>query len=218
MNKFLLLVLIGFLFAGCKTAVLTEVPLSTLNADNQARTAILNIEVPGCNSYEDSRQESKALIDLKLKIPQVFNGAQFKECYKVKMDSVASFVIPVYFGKNVLETEIQGAELKIGKDQNNNLLVVATRGLRDKIENFQKQSISKFDFFVMFKVVNDTGAEVKNLIAESAFIDDTPTYYIDFNMPKDSSVVIRLNDVATNILTQKGDNNGVALILRLPKN
>ena len=134
------------------------------------------------------------------------------------MDSVASFVIPVYFGKNVLETEIQGAELKIGKDQNNNLLVIATRGLRDKIENFQKQSISKFDFFVMFKVVNDTGAEVKNLIAESAFIDDTPTYYIDFNMPKDSSVVIRLNDVATNILTQKGDNNGVALILRLPKN
>ena len=80
-------------------------PLSTLNVDNQARTAILNIEVPGCSSYEDSRQESKALIDLKLKIPQVFNGAQFKECYKVKMDSVASFVIPVYFGKNVLETE-----------------------------------------------------------------------------------------------------------------
>ena len=218
MNKFLLLVLIGFLFAGCKTAVLTEVPLSTLNVDNQARTAILNIEVPGCNSYEDSRQESKALIDLKLKIPQVFNGAQFKECYKVKMDSVASFVIPVYFGKTILETKSPEAELKVGKDQNNNVIVVATSELRNKIDEFQKQSLSKFDFFVMFRIINDTGAEVKNLIAESAFIDDAPTYYIDFNMPKDSSVVIRLNDVVTNILTQKGDNNGVALILRLPKN
>ena len=218
MNKFLLLVLIGFLFAGCKTAVLTDIPLSALNGDNQARMATLNVEVPGCNSYEDSRKESKALVDLKLKIPQVFNGAKFNECYQVKMDSIASFTIPVYFGKTILETQIPETELKVGKDQNNNVVVVATSELRNKIDEFQKQSISKFDFFVIFRIINDTGAEVKNLIAESAFIDDTPTYYIDFNMPKDSSVVIRLNDVATNILTQKGDNNGVALILRLPKN
>lgn len=218
MKKFLLLVFVGIVFTGCKTAVLTEVPLSALNGDTQARTATLNIEVPECNSYEDSRQESKALIDLKLKIPQVFNGAQFKECYKVKMDSVASFSIPVFFGKSILDTKTSGAELKIGKDQYNNLLVVATSELRNKIEDFQKQSISKFDFFIMFKVINDTGAEIKNLIAESAFVDDNPTYYIDFNMPKDAAVVIGLNNVATNILTREGDGNGVALILRLPKN
>ena len=218
MNKFLLLVLIGFLFAGCKTAVLTDIPLSALNGDNQARMATLNVEVPGCNSYEDSRQESKALIDLKLKIPQVFNGAKFNECYQVKMDSIASFAIPVYFGKSTLETKIPGAELKIGKDQNNNVIVVATNELRNKIDEFQKQSISKFDFYVIFRIINDTGAEIKNLIVESAFVADAPVYYGEYNMPKDASMVLRLNNVATGVLTQKGNNSGVALIVRLPKN
>ena len=90
--------------------------------------------------------------------------------------------------------------------------------MRNKIDEFQKQSISKFDFFVIFRIINDTGTEIKNLIVESAFVDDAPVYYGEYNMPKDASMVLRLNNVATGVLTQKGNNSGVALIVRLPKN
>jgi len=49
-------------------------------------------------------------------------------------------------------------------------------------------------------------------------VDDVPVYYGEYNMPKDASMVLGLNNVATGVLTQKGNNSGVALILRLPKN
>ncbi len=55
----------------------------------------IDIEVSSCNDYEDSRKESKNLIELKQKVPTIFKNAEYVECYRKKFDSYAHFTIPV---------------------------------------------------------------------------------------------------------------------------
>ena len=45
----------------------------------------INFEVSSCNDFEDSKEkESKSLIELKNKVPEIFQDAEYVECYKQK--------------------------------------------------------------------------------------------------------------------------------------
>lgn len=98
--KKILPVLIAVLFlAGCKVDVETTVNTDDLvSHEHKLVAGNINVEVPACNDFEDSRKESKSLIRIKEQMPAVFSGAEYKECYKEKFNSYASFIVPVGVG------------------------------------------------------------------------------------------------------------------------
>lgn len=100
------------LLSGCKVDVETKINTDDL-LSLQHKTVVgnINVEVPSCNDFEDSRKESKSLIQIKEKLPTVFKNVEFKECYKQKFNSYASFSVPVGVGNvdgkfNAVDAEI----------------------------------------------------------------------------------------------------------------
>ncbi|WP_265498558.1 DUF7424 family protein [Providencia rustigianii] len=99
MNKIFTTLIITTLLAGCKVDLTTKINTDDLlSTEHKSVAGLIRVEVPSCNDFEDSRKDSNSLTDLKMKIPTVFRGAEFKECYKQKLSSYADFVIPIGVG------------------------------------------------------------------------------------------------------------------------
>ena len=65
------LIMIAFALIGCKAHVEVETKLSNLiNQPVHTEHAIISIEIPTCNSYEDSRLPSRALTDVNKRYQQ----------------------------------------------------------------------------------------------------------------------------------------------------
>lgn len=104
MKSYLAVIASVFVLSGCKVDVETKVNTDDLlSTEHKLVQGSINVEVPSCNDFEDSRKESKSLIEIKQKLPTVFKNIEFKECYKQKFNSYASFSVPVgvgYFDDN----------------------------------------------------------------------------------------------------------------------
>ena len=75
-TKLAMLVLTAAVLAGCKTTVETEVKVSDLlDATSKQIAGNLLVEVPACQSHEDSRQPSKLLEDVQQAVPGIFSDA-----------------------------------------------------------------------------------------------------------------------------------------------
>lgn len=84
---------------GCKIDMGASIPLSgLLGSELKTGSADLYVEVPACNSYEDSRQPSKGLVDAKNEIAKIIPESEFKECFQKKFNSFASFSVPIAYG------------------------------------------------------------------------------------------------------------------------
>lgn len=99
MKKIVVLSLFAFIIAGCKTDVKTSITTDEL-ASSEHTTVDGNIlvQVLSCSSYEDSRVESRSLIEAKTKVASILADSEYIECYDKQMQSYASFKIPVGVG------------------------------------------------------------------------------------------------------------------------
>ena len=99
MKKIVVLSLFAFIIAGCKTDVKTSITTDELASSEHTNVdGNILVQVLSCSSYEDSRVESRILIEAKTKVASILADSEYIECYDKQMKSYASFKIPVGVG------------------------------------------------------------------------------------------------------------------------
>lgn len=99
MRKIITLSLLALALAGCKTDVKTSITTDQLSSSNHSVVdGNILVQVLSCSSYEDSRLESRSLIEAKAKVASILADSEYIECYDKQMKSYASFKIPVGVG------------------------------------------------------------------------------------------------------------------------
>ncbi len=198
--------------SGCKAFVETEVKLSELlAAKTKDISGELYIEVSGCASYEDSRQESQALIKARNTIPQIFSGAKYVECFKKQFNSYAHFSLPIKLDKDKDGKFASDSLLNIVSNESGLLTVGIPSVINQRIEQLRKDSFGteSFDLIFSIKVINDTGKDHPFKVI-SAYIDDTPYVYGDLTSKAGGSFTVRLSDVSVD--QAKLSNTAIVLL------
>lgn len=189
--------------SGCKTELKTLVNVSQLNNNTPTVvTADLNIEVAGCNSFEDSRIESSSLKDAKKAISGIIPKAQYVQCYQKKMNSFAHFTVPVIVGELPDFDQLDSSAFYLfPKPQLNQALMVALpKEMKQRIQTYKKRSFMPTlnDFNIEIVLKNDTN-DVFSFKPIATYINDIPvvtTYDKGIPLDKGQSVTIRLSDVS----------------------
>lgn len=130
----------ALLLSGCKIDMGASIPLSgLLGSEIQSSSADLYVEVPACNSYEDSRQPSRGLVDAKNEIAKVIPDSEFKECFKKKFNSFALFSVPIAYGPANKVTDSTN-QIRVLHDTENNFAYMA---FGSKLKQSLKQASKK---------------------------------------------------------------------------
>ena len=227
MKKLLPITLSVLFLSACKTEVEKEVSLSKLlNDPISVENAVLNVEVAGCNDFQDSRQPSQSLLDAQQKVPFVFTNATFKECYRQNFNSYAVFEIPIGVGVITEETQknsLPEINLFSFKHENKSLPlgVMIKEGLKQRLNKLQKTEImaNAVDFSVVLKVKNDLTDKNKNFRIVSSYVNNTPyPDGIDLDLEKttNKSIEIKLSNVSIDSLL-KTEGDGLIAVIKSKK-
>ena len=200
MKKLLILTLCALVVAGCKTQVEKDVSLkSLLNDPVHTEIAHLNVEVPACGDYDDSRKPSSSLLEAQDQIPKIFPQAKYKECYKVKFESFASFEIPIGVGVVEENTNLEN-DINIYRFKNRLLNVRTSATLSNNIKKYlQKSYKSNFDFEIVINLKNDTGEDAK-FNAYSVYWDGAPLTLGRPTLKNNETVKLKLGNVSSDML------------------
>lgn len=204
--KVALVVLCAAMAAGCKTTVETEVSLSDLlSSPTKQLAGNLLVEVPACQSHEDSRQPSKVLVDVQQAVPGIFSDAKFEECYSKGFDSFARFSMPVFLDKDADGKLASPSHINIVSNEHGLLSVSVPEAIKKKISNAQKKSpVGKLDLKFAIKVKNDTGKEFP-FSAVAVFIDQAPYVFSNLTSKPNGSFLVTLSDVSAKSAVENGD-------------
>ncbi|MNX47304.1 hypothetical protein D3C86_778550 [compost metagenome] len=205
-----MLVLSSALIAGCKTTVETEVNLSDLlSSPTKQLAGNLLVEVPACQSHEDSRQPSKLLLDVQQAVPGIFSDAKYEECYRKGFESFARFSIPIILDKDMDGKLASASHINLMSNEKGLLSVGVPEGIKAKISSAQKKSpVGKLDLKFAIKVKNDTGKDLP-FSALAVFIDQGPHVFSNLTSKAGGSFLVTLSDVSARAAVE----NGSAMVL-----
>ncbi|PHM33556.1 hypothetical protein Xmau_04515 [Xenorhabdus mauleonii] len=205
MKKWLVAAASVLVLSGCKVDVETKVNTDDLTSvEHKLVQGDINVEVSSCANYDDSRQESKDLINLKQKIPTIFTEAKYVECYRKNFDSYAHFTIPVAVG--VLPDGGQlgsKADVFILSHKEAYAGAVIPKNVLAKIKKAQKDMMGKLD--IRMSVILEKGAKpVPTLISLGTYMTsgknkDYPLVANGVNLAKEMK--FRLSDVSNTALS-----------------
>ncbi|MDY4281683.1 MAG: hypothetical protein SOX56_11590 [[Pasteurella] mairii] len=200
MKKLLALTFSALALTACKTEVEKDISLKTLlNEPIKTETALLNVEISSCNDHEDSRKPSDALIKIQEKIPTVFTQAKYKECFSKRIESFASFEIPIGVGK-VDDNTILENDISIYSYKNRQLNIKTTDKLAENIRDFIKREyINNLEFNILLNVKNDTDSDQKFMLY-AAYIDNAPVPIHPVTMATGKSFNIKLSNASADSL------------------
>ncbi|ASG88403.1 DUF7424 family protein [Salmonella enterica] len=211
MKKYLPLCLVLAL-TGCKVDLSTTVDLAdVLSEQHKATTADLNFEVAACNNYEDSRKESDSLIRMKAKVPTIFDGAEYVECYAQKFQSFAHFRVPVDVGaltENV-KLAVPGADIFITSKKEDGLIaaVYLSDKVRKKLLDAQKSTPVDFNYNIDI-TINRTQEPVEAVMAGAYIVDKdgkkSPVVMQALHWQKSNTMTFSISDVGKSQLFDKG--------------
>lgn len=141
MKKTILLSMLALIIAGCKADVGTAITTDDLTGAGQ-KEMISNVlvEVVSCTDYQDSRNESRSLIEAKSQIGRVLRNSEYVECYDKKMKSYASFDVPVAVGSGRDGLEFMDSDIYILNRDDIYLAVMLNPNLIERIEREEKAS------------------------------------------------------------------------------
>ncbi|MCA6954836.1 DUF7424 family protein [Pectobacterium polaris] len=193
----------GLLLSGCKTDLIVPVNLSQLQSKNSSsQNAEINVEVPSCQSYEDSRLESSSLRDAKSEIALILPKSKYIECYKKKMESFARFEMPVSLIAASKDDKLSQDDFYIlsQKDIGVELAVRVPEKVKSEIEKSKKRTfgVGGNDFNIIVKLKNDTDEPFK-FSPLASFIEDYPIVSSNgypITIGKGESITIKLSDVS----------------------
>lgn len=205
-GKVALAVLCAVLMAGCKTTVETEVSLTDLlSSPTKQLAGNLLVEVPACQSHEDSRQPSKILVDVQQAVPGIFSDAKYEECYRKGFDSFARFSLPIFLDKDMDGKLASNSHINLISNEKGLLSVGVPDAIKAKINSAQKKSpVGKLDLKFAIKVKNDTGKEFP-FSAVAVFIDSAPYVFSNLTSNANGSFLVTLSDVSAKSAVDKGD-------------
>ena len=204
-TKLAMLVLTAALLAGCKTTVETEVKVSDLlDATSKQIAGNLLVEVPACQSHEDSRQPSKILVDIQQAVPGIFSDAKYEECFRKGFDSYARFSMPIVLTKGSEKTLASQSHVNLVANELDLLSVSVPQAIKAKINSTQKKSpVGKLDLKFQIKVKNDTDKAVP-FVAVAVFINELPAVYMDLIVDPGRSFLVTLSDVSAKAAVENG--------------
>lgn len=193
----------ALILAGCKTSVETTVTVTDLlHGDTQVLPGQLLVEVAACTDFEDSRRPSSSLLEVTNLIPEVFQDSEYVECFNRRMDSFASFNVPIYLDKDFDGKAASDQHLNIASNENYLLLVAMPDPLRERFQNATKNRMGPdLDLQMSIKVINDL-SEGFSFTAASTFVNDIPAVLSTMTADPSSAFTLTLSDVsAQSILT-----------------
>lgn len=196
-------IMIAFALVGCKANVEVETKLSSLlNQPVHTEQAIINIEIPSCSSHEDSRIPSRGLTEIQQKIPTIFNGARYKECYSKGFDTYASFEVPIGVG-TVKDGAPAEDDINLIVTDDFILMTHATQSLHQRIQQFNKSEyINNLEMKIAVNIVNDLGVDIESTCL-SSYINNAPCIWGKTLLQKNKKMNIVLSDVSTDTFLGK---------------
>ena len=199
------------LIAGCKTTVETEVSLSDLlTSPTKQLAGNLLVEVPACQSHEDSRQPSKVLLDVQQAVPGIFSDAKYEECYRKGFNSFARFSLPIFLDKDRDGKLASDSHVNLVSNDEGLLSVSVPPQIKARIAAAQKRSpVGALDLKFTIKVKNDTGKDFP-FSAIAVFIDQGPHVFSTLTSKAGGAFVATLSDVSAKAAVE----NGLAMVLR----
>ncbi|WP_426575478.1 DUF7424 family protein (plasmid) [Xenorhabdus stockiae] len=204
MNKWLAIASSVLILSGCKVDVETKVNTDDLTSvEHKLVKGNIDIEVSSCNDYEDSRKESKNVIELKNKIPTIFKNAEYVECYRKKFDSYAHFTIPVAVGVSPENGLSHDADVFILSHQKTYAGALIPKDVLDRIKKAQKDMMGKLD--IRMTIILERGVKpVPTLINLGTYVTsaknkDYPVVASGINLAKEMK--FRLSDVSNSALS-----------------
>lgn len=210
------------LVVGCKSHLTADVNVTDLTSNTiKNTTATLYAEVASCNSYEDSRNPSSALIEAKQVIPSLFANAQFENCFQQKMESFAQFSIPLMVGHMSKDEDFKPNVIKVFSQVENELLlgVHMPKAMKASFEqhnkqDFQVNSITPESVFITIGLINDTDKNFPFDISEG-FLDEKPNPPAGskLSLPPKGRVEIRLSNVDTARLLLPTEHGGQGIVM-----
>ncbi|TEA26291.1 DUF7424 family protein [Candidatus Schmidhempelia bombi] len=201
MKKILIGLMSVVLLSGCKVELAPTVNLSDVNSET-AKTvqSKLIVEVMSCTNFEDSRKESSDIIEAKKEISKIFTDAKYVECYREKMDSKALFEIPITVGGKEASGDIQIRNGGFG----GGMIVLVSDNLRNKINQQQKSSFSKFEPSINVTIKNDLDKN-QDIVVHGVFADST--YYLPYSwyqLVAGKTQTFKLSDVSVLAIIKQG--------------
>jgi len=182
--------------SACKTSVISEVSVSDLlSGESKQIPGELHVEVASCNDYKDSRKPSDSLLDIQKKVPEIFPAAEYKECFRQRMDSFASFSLPLQLdadNNGKLESEDR---VTISSNERFLLGVVIPKKVQRSIQGARKSLGTSLKLSVSLNVKNDTNAPFEYFVG-AAYIDDKPTIHDKRTARAGATFSLKLSDVA----------------------
>lgn len=195
-----------FFFTGCKATVSTEVSLTDiLESESKTIAGDLYVEVPGCDSYKDSRKPSNSVVKAQQIIPSVFADAEYVECFSEGLNSLVHFNIPVALDKDQDGKFASEKYVNIIANTDTLLWVGIPPAIKENIERAKSSNFGagSMNLEVNIKVNNDTGKEFPFTVI-SAYIDDQPHIYSNLTSNQDDSFVVTLSDVSVSQALESG--------------
>lgn len=99
MKKLAFLLSMSAVLVGCKTDIIAPITTDDLeSSEHKIVSGNVLVEVLTCNDYDDSRIESRSLVEAKSKVGSILKESEYIECYDKQMKSYASFKIPIGVG------------------------------------------------------------------------------------------------------------------------
>ncbi|WP_036778756.1 DUF7424 family protein [Photorhabdus aegyptia] len=178
---------------GCKTELDTSVSVNQLLSEQvKMVTSDLLVEVSACGDYKDSRQPSKSLLEAQEKVPAIFSGVEYVECFRKNMDSLAHFKVPISVGNSSVAGSTQGIHLYgNGVDI---LAISIPKEMKKKINQLNNSIASKIKISINIKNDTDKILKMKGL---SVFLNDKePIVISNFSLKVGSEIKLTLSNVS----------------------
>ncbi len=193
----------SLLLVGCKSELEVNTKYSELTTQPvHTQTAVANIGIVACSSHEDSRKPSDSLIEVQQKIPGVFKGAKYKECYTKNMEVFASFEIPVGVGKADPSNKYEN-DINIISQEDGGFLAQATNDFYKRYRDFLKSNmISDVDMKINIAISNDSGKDM-NLNCFATYVDGFPCAIGNTVVKNGASAVFSLSNVSADTIIMK---------------
>lgn len=210
MRTFLILALLSgvVILTGCKTVIGTEVSLlDIIDSKTKVIGGHLFAEVASCDSFEDSRKPSDAVLEAQRTIPTVFNDAKYIECYSKEFESYAHFSIPITLDKDADGKLASEDHINIISNKDTLLSVGVPGSIKTNLERVEKENMGmvSFDIKVQINVKNDTGKDFPFKVF-SAYVQNYPYIFGELSANKDSGFLVRLSDVSVDNALQSGSS------------
>ena len=213
MKKYANALLLVALVAGCKAEVETKITFSDiLSGVTKMTSGDIYVEITACGDHEDTRNPSQTLLQAKSKIPSIFEGAQYVECFKKRHDTFAHFKIPISIDGN--DNEKLESDSAITLLSEKNIMYVAVPLVLAKRINEAKNDPDGgglTDISIQIEINNDTKEGIV-FKAFSSYIDGRPYVFTNLCAHPNDPFVVRISNVSVDVALAESKSVVMAIV------